>query len=216
MEHPSLRDKAYMAIKQKLLHREIQPGERIREDLLAEEISMSRTPIREAITQLTTEGFIVSLPRRGLFCASITREEMLEFLKIREALETLAVEACIERATDTEIDRLETLLGKYERALISGPRLEASTLDSQFHKTIAETSRNKKLIRFIGEIGDFMCLARSKERPDLTPEEKNTSIRQHRSILDAIRARDISRAVESMRTNVIGMKRKLGLEETTQ
>ena len=61
-----------------------------------------------------------------------------------------------------------------------------------------------------------MCLARSKERPDLTPEEKNTSIRQHRSILDAIRARDISRAVESMRTNVIGMKRKLGLEETTQ
>ena len=216
MEHPSLRDKAYVAIKQKLLHREIQPGERIREDLLAEEISVSRTPIREAISQLTTEGLIVSLPRRGLFCASITREEMLDFLKIREALETLAVQACIERATDTGIGRLDTLLGRYERALISGSRQEASTLDSQFHMAIAETSRNKKLIRFIGEIGNFMCLARSKERPDLTSEEKNTSIRQHRSILDAIRARDIPRAVEAMRINVIGMKRKLGLEESTQ
>ena len=54
MEHPILREKAYVTIKHKLLHRDILPGERIREDLLAEEVSMSRTPVREAISQLTT------------------------------------------------------------------------------------------------------------------------------------------------------------------
>jgi DNA-binding GntR family transcriptional regulator len=214
MEHPILRDKAYNTIKQKLLHRDIRPGERIREDLLAEEISMSRTPVREAISQLTTEGFIVSLPRKGLFCASIDREEMLDFLKIREALETLAVQECIERATEEEIDRLEIILVKFEAALKAGARRDASDLDSQFHITIAEFSKSRKLIRFISEIGDFMGLARAKERPELTAEERELSIRQHQEILDAIRKRDIPLAVEAVRANINGMKRKLGLEET--
>jgi DNA-binding GntR family transcriptional regulator len=216
MEHPILRDKAYSAIKQKLLHREIQPGERIREDLLAKEVSMSRTPVREAISQLTTEGFIVSLPRKGLFCASVTREEMLDFLKIREALEVLAVRECIGRITDGEIARLDELLTDYEQALLSGDRHKASDLDSLFHMSIAELSKSRKLIRFIGEIGDFMSLARTKERPDLTSEEKELSIHQHRSIFEAIRGRDIPRAAEAMRTNILGMKRKLGLEEIIQ
>jgi DNA-binding GntR family transcriptional regulator len=216
MEHPSLRDKAYVAIKQKLLHREIQPGERIREDILAVEVSMSRTPVREAISQLTTEGFIVSLPRKGLFCASVAGQEMLDFLKIREALETLAIQECIARATDKEISNLETLLHDYERALTTGSRREASDLDSQFHIAIAEFSRSRKLIRFISELSDFMSLARSKVRPELTPEEKKLSIQQHRAILDAIRKRDIPRAVEAMRANILGMKHKLGLEEKAQ
>jgi DNA-binding GntR family transcriptional regulator len=213
MEHPILRDKAYGTIKQKLLYREIQPGERIREDLLAEEVSMSRTPVREAISQLTTEGFIVSLPRKGLFSASITQEEMLDFLKIREVLEVLAIQECIQRVTNEEIGRLEELLADYERVLTSGSRREASDLDGRFHMAIAELSKSKKLIRFISEISDFMCLARAKERPELTPEEKEMSIRQHRSILEAIQRRDIPRAVEAMRANILGMKRKLGLEE---
>jgi DNA-binding GntR family transcriptional regulator len=216
MEHPILRDKAYVTIKQKLLHREIQPGERIREDLLAEEVSMSRTPVREAISQLTTEGFIVSLPRKGLFCASISHEEMLDFLKIREALEVLAVQECTERITDGEIAGLDKLLTDYELALLSGDRHKASDLDSLFHMGIAEMTKNRKLIRFISEIGDFMSLARTKERPDLTSEEKELSIRQHRAILDAIRKRNVPRAIKAMRTNILGMKRKLGLEEIIQ
>ena len=216
MEHPILRDKAYVTIKQKLLHRDIQPGERIRENLLAEEVSMSRTPVREAISQLTTEGFIVSLPRKGLFCASITREEMLDFLKIRESLEILAVRECLERATDEEIGRLDALLADYERAITSGTRREASDLDSQFHMSIAEMSKNRKLIRFIAEIGYFMCLARTKERPELTIEEREMSIRQHRAILEALHQRDVNRSVKAMRTNILGMKRKLGLEEAAQ
>jgi DNA-binding GntR family transcriptional regulator len=59
-------------------------------------------------------------------------------------------------------------------------------------------------------------LARTKERPELTSEEKALSIRQHRSIFEAVRGRDIPRAMEAMRTNILGMKRKLGLEETIQ
>ena len=66
------------------------------------------------------------------------------------------------------------------------------------------------------EIGDFMCLARTKERPELTIEEKEMSIRQHRAILEALQQRDVNRSVEAMRTNILGMKCKLGLEEAAQ
>ena len=211
MEHPILRDKAYDVIKKKLLNGEIGPGKRIREDLLAEEVSMSRTPIREAISQLTAEGFIVSLPRKGLFSANPSSEEFIDFLKIREALEILAVQQCVERITNDGISHLDGLLIDYERVLIVGNRSEASELDSRFHKAIAELSRNRKLVRFISELEDFMRLARSKEHPDFTPEEKDLSIRQHRAILEAIRVRDVTQAVAAIRANICGMKRKLGL-----
>jgi DNA-binding GntR family transcriptional regulator len=213
MEHPILRDKAYDAIKKKLLSGEIGPGKRIREDLLAEEVSMSRTPVREAISQLTAEGFIVSLPRKGLFSSNPSREEFLDFLRIREALEILAVQQCVERIKDAGISQLDRLLTNYEQALISGDRAEASELDSRFHKAVAELSESRKLVRFIGELEDFMRLARAKERPDLSPEEKELSIQQHRAILDAVRARDVAGAVAAIRTNICGMKRKLGLED---
>lgn len=211
MEHPMLRDKAYALIKQRILDRQFQPGERIREDLVAGEISMSRTPVREAINQLATEGFIVSVPRKGLFCASVSDEEFIDFLGIREALETLAVRCCVQRISDAEVDRLDILLDDYETALEGGDLRKASGLDTAFHKTIAEYSRNRKLIRFISEIEDFMRLARAKERPDFGAPEKARSIAQHRAILDRIRARDEDGAAAAIRDNIRGMRAKLGL-----
>jgi DNA-binding GntR family transcriptional regulator len=211
MEHPMLRDRAYALIKRRILERQFQPGERIREDLVAGEISMSRTPVREAINQLATEGFIVNVPRKGLFCASVSKEEFLDFLGIREALETLAVRCCVQRINDEEVDRLGALLDDYETALQSGDLRRASELDTAFHKAIADHSCNRKLIRFISEIEDFMRMARDKERPDFGPAEKARSIAQHRAILDRIRERDEDGAADAIRINIRGMRAKLGL-----
>jgi DNA-binding GntR family transcriptional regulator len=211
MEHPMLRDKAYALIKQRILERQFQPGERIREDLVADEISMSRTPVREAINQLATEGFIVSVPRRGLFCASVSTEEFLDFLRVRESLEMLAIRCCIERISDAEIESLTCILDDYEAALTADDLATASALDTRFHKTIADYSRNRKLIRFIAEIEDFMRLARAKERPDFGPAKKARSMAQHRAILDRIRARDAEGAAAAIRDNIRGMREKLGL-----
>ncbi|NVO12627.1 MAG: GntR family transcriptional regulator [Rhodoplanes sp.] len=211
MDHPILRDKAYALIKQRILELQFKPGERLREDSIADEISMSRTPVREAINQLATEGLVVNVPRKGLFCASVSREEFLDFLRIREALETIAVQCCVERITEAEIDRLAAILDDYETALTAGDLKTASALDTHFHKSIAECSRNRKLIRFISEIEDFMRLARSKERPDLGPAEKALSIAQHRAILRCIRERDEVAAADAIRENIRGMRKKLGL-----
>lgn len=211
MEHPMLRDKAYALIKNRILERQFQPGQRIREDLVANEISMSRTPVREAINQLATEGFIVNVPRKGLFCASVSSDEFLDFLRVREALEMLAVRCCVQRITDEGVERLDAILDEYETALAAGELRAASELDTGFHKAIAEYSLNRKLIRFISEIEDFMRLARSKERPDLGPADKARSIAQHRAILTCIRDRDEDAAAAAIRDNIRGMRAKLGL-----
>jgi GntR family transcriptional regulator, rspAB operon transcriptional repressor len=211
MEHPILRDKAYALIKQRILERGFQPGERIREDLVADEISMSRTPVREAINQLAIEGFIVNVPRKGLFCASVSSAEFLDFLCVREALEMLAVRCCIQRITDEELACLAAILDDYDTALAGSDLRAASELDTRFHKTIAEYSRNRKLIRFISEIEDFMRLARAKERPDLGAAEKALSIAQHRAILACISERDEDAAAAAIRDNIRGMRAKLGL-----
>jgi DNA-binding GntR family transcriptional regulator len=211
MDHPMLRDKAYALIKHRILERHFLPGERIREDLVANEISMSRTPVREAINQLAIEGFIVNVPRRGLFCASVSTDEFLDFLRVRESLEMLAVRSCVERITDREIEALAAILDEYEAVLEAGDLEAASALDTRFHKAIADCSRNRKLIRFIAEIEDFMRLARSQERPDFGLAEKARSIAQHRAILDSIRDRDADAAAVAMRKNISGMRAKLGL-----
>ena len=211
MDHPILRDQAYALIKQRILDREFAPGERLREDLIAGQLSMSRTPVREAINQLATEGFVVAVPRRGLFCAAVSREEFLDFLRIREALEVLAAQCCAQRITDDEVAALGRILDEYEAAMAVTDLRAASGLDTRFHKTIAEYSRNRKLIRFIAEIEDFMRLARAKERPDFGPAEKALSIAQHRAIFEAIQRRDEAAAAEAMRQNVRGMRKKLGI-----
>ena len=169
-------------IEQKLLHREVQPGERIREDLLAEEYFDEPHSRPGGISQLTTEGFIVSLPRRDSFARASARGKCSTFGRSARPSRS-SVQERTERITDEEVTGLDALLMDYEQALLSGDRHKASDLDSLFHTSIAELSKSRKLIRFIGEIGDFMSLARTKERPDLTSEEKELSICQHRAIL---------------------------------
>lgn len=208
--HPILRDKAYAFIKAKILNHELQPGERIREDLLARELSMSRTPVREAINQLTAEGLIVTIPRKGLFCITLTREEILELLAVREALEVLAVEKCVERITPEQLERLAVVLREHEQAFKQRRFAEASERDSRFHREIAAVSGSRKLIEFINELEEVMRVARAMELAAGTERQNARTPGQHRAIYERIKARDTTGAVAAVRENIRAMRVKLG------
>ena len=212
MEYPSLKETAYNMIRQKMLNHEFEPGSRIREDLLALEFSMSRTPVREAINQLSAQGFLVNIPRKGVFFVALTKQDILDLLFVREGLEVLAVQRCIEKINLEQIEELENILKDYEAALIEEDFQEYSRLDSLFHKTIAEITDNKKLIEFISEIEDFMRVTRAMQPPDSGGQKRERAIGQHRDILICIKKRDKKGAVSAIRTNINGMKEKLGIE----
>ncbi len=210
MEHLSLKEKAYRIIKKKLLSMEFEPGSRIREDLLAQEIAISRTPVREAINQLVAEGFINNLPRRGLFFIDMNREEINDLLDIREALEILAVDKCIKNVSARQIKDLAGILDDIDRCVKAGTFARCNELDSSFHQEIAKVSRNKKLIAFCHDIEDYMHIARAVEKEVDTRERIECALKEHRSILECIKNKDRLGAEKAMRHNIRSMRRNLG------
>ncbi|MHB8064320.1 MAG: GntR family transcriptional regulator, partial [Ruminiclostridium sp.] len=89
-----LTDYAYSSILNMILSSEIKPGDRIREDLMAEKLGISRTPVREAVNQLVQNGFVVNIKRKGLYCVNINKSELLDLLDIRIALESISFNKC--------------------------------------------------------------------------------------------------------------------------
>jgi GntR family transcriptional regulator, rspAB operon transcriptional repressor len=211
MEHPSLKQSAYGIIKEKLLKGEIPQGERIREDMLAEEISMSRTPVREAINQLTAEGLVNNIPRKGIYPIELNDNKIKELLDVREVLETLSVVKCIESITQEGVEALKGILEEFGLMLSKGNYTECNELDSRFHREIAIISENGKLIKFLSEIEDFMHIARSIEKKTFAEDKNRITLREHKKILDCIIRKDKDGAVNAVKENIARMKKNMGI-----
>ena len=110
VKHKSLNETAYEIIRDKILKGEFALGSRLREDLLAEEISMSRTPVREAINRLVADGLIINRARKGLYLIQPEDREIEEYIDIRSSLEKLSVEKCIRNISheQKETDSLQS------------------------------------------------------------------------------------------------------------
>lgn len=211
-KHYSLKEEAYIKIKRMILNCEYEPGSRIREDLIAEEISMSRTPVREAVHQLTSEGFIDYSPRKGNFCIELTKEKISDLLDVRMALENLAIDKCIERIDEDQLQSLKHLLKSFEENLDSGDYRKLNQLDSQFHKEIAQVSNNTKLMDFLNEIEEFMLIARTLEKKTNTKEKCEITLEEHKCILNGLKNKDVLATKKAIKHNINSMKRTLELE----
>jgi DNA-binding GntR family transcriptional regulator len=211
MKHYSLKESAYRIIKEKLLNCEFEPGSRFREDLIAEEISMSRTPVREAINQLVTEGLVRNVPRKGLFVIELTPEWIADLVDVREVLERLAVEKCIERIDDEGVQRLGEIVHAIEENFAQENFKECNELDGVFHQEIASLAANIKLVKFLKEIEDFMHIARAMEKRVMARERVEISLKEHREIFAAIERRDRRGAVEAVIRNIETLKKNLGV-----
>lgn len=211
MQHYSLRERAYLLIKERILNLEYKPGSQLREETLAEEISMSRTPVREAINKLAAEGLVNSVPRKGIFTKEVDEKEIADLIEIREALEILSVTKCIQSATDASLISLASLLNQFEAALTKKRFKKLNALDSLFHLEIAKLSNNDKLISYLSEIEDFMRITRAIEK-ETDPETKNRqTLQEHRNIFQAIKSGNIENAQKAVIKNITSMKENLGI-----
>ncbi len=209
--HPSLKEIAYDLIRTKILNHEFEPGSRIREDLLASELSMSRTPVREAINQLVAEGLIVNKPRIGLFFVELTKADILDILNVREGLEIMAIEECIDKQKTEETEKIDNILADFEKTFTESDFQEHYSIDSLFHKAIAELSGNRKLIEFIYEVEDLMRIVRGLKSPDFSDKKKRRSIELHRQIVECIKKGDKAGAGTAIKTIIRSTKKQLQL-----
>jgi DNA-binding GntR family transcriptional regulator len=141
-------------LRESILNGNLKPGTRLMEVTLAEDLGVSRTPVREAIRRLEKEKFVEMIPRKGSYVADLTAKDILDVLEIRINLEGFASSLAAERISDDEIATLGRLLedfGEFSK-VVDKPGMIGK--DNEFHEIIIQATRNNKLIEIVKDLND--------------------------------------------------------------
>lgn len=181
-------DRVYEAIRKAILDGALTPGDRLLEETLAEQLEVSRTPVREALTRLEAERFLERLPRLGLRVAVVSQREIEEVYAVREALEGVAARLCAEVASKTDKQRLAMIEDEFEDA-IAGDDVDAIYhLNLELHNEIARCSRNETLLHHLEQI--HTAIQRHGKSILTYAGRAQQSADEHRDLLSAIDAQD--------------------------
>jgi DNA-binding GntR family transcriptional regulator len=203
---PTFADRAYTALKNVILSLDIydQPDEvRLDERQLASDLGISRTPVREAMAQLEREGFVRSVPRRGIYVVRKTRAEVIELITAWAALESMAARLITRNATDEEIAELRKMFARFENGELHARLDEYSEVNIEFHQTIIRMSRNSVLIDLAENLFAHMRMIRRKTIGE--EDRADRSIRDHMNIIRAIESRDTESAEDLVRNHALGL-----------
>ncbi len=199
-------DRAYAALRDVIVSLDIysQSDEvRLDERRLAEDLGISRTPVREAMAQLEREGFIRSVPRRGVYVVRKTKQQVIEMITAWAALESMAARLITLHATDADIATLRKMFTKFENGQLHARLDEYSEVNIRFHQAIIAMSGNGVLIDLAENLFTHMRMIRRKTIAE--KDRADRSIRDHMNIIQALEARDTARAEELVRQHALGL-----------
>ena len=182
--HKPLREIVYEELKLLIVKGKIKPGMRLMEEELAEDMGVSRTPIREAIRKLEKEGLITIEPRRGAYVSQLSRQDMVEILEVRQNVEGFAAELAAKRITEEEKIKLREIAEEYEIAVKEDDMAAMIKADTAFHHIIAEATRNKILIQMVEQLQELVLRFRYLYYDNFKRSEKMTA--EHKMIYQAI------------------------------
>src|ERR1700754_3619073 len=207
LEDPStFADRAYTALKGTIVSLNVyeQPGEvRLDERQLASDLGISRTPVREAMAQLEREGFVRSVPRRGIYVVRKSKREVIEMITAWAALESMAARLITTNATIEEIATLRKMFATFENGQARAHLDEYSEVNIEFHQTIIRMSRNHVLIDLAENLFTHMRMIRRKTIGE--QDRVDRSICDHMNIIQALEARDTARAEALVRDHALGL-----------
>ncbi|MGD9944593.1 MAG: GntR family transcriptional regulator [Burkholderiaceae bacterium] len=189
---------AYRYVRAAIQSGQLKPGERLREVELAESIGLSRTPIREALARLESEGLVVHDATRGIVVAELDYSMVTELYYMREVLEGTAARLTAQHASEVEISILEDLCRQYEASLDDESRLAVS--NRQFHDTLYRCSHNRYLVNMLTVLHDALSLLGSTTLG--SPERAAETLKEHEAVVAAIRERDADRAEQALRAHI--------------
>jgi DNA-binding GntR family transcriptional regulator len=202
----SFKNKAYVALKSVIAGMDVYGSRadiRLDERSLAQDFGISRTPVREAMAQLEREGFVRSVPRRGVYVVRKSRREVIELITAWAALESMAARLITEHAIDDEIASLRKMFATFENGAVRAHLDEYSQLNIEFHQTIIRLSRNSVLMALAENLFTHMRMIRRKTIGE--KDRADRSIRDHIHIIEALEARDTDRAEKLVRDHALGL-----------
>jgi DNA-binding GntR family transcriptional regulator len=207
LESPeNFKRQAYAALKNAIAAMDIYKSRaeiRLDERRLAQDFGISRTPVREAMAQLEREGFVRSVPRRGVYVVRKTRREVIEMITAWAALEGMAARLITQHAPDDEIASLRRMFATFENGALRAHLDEYSEVNIAFHQAIIGMSRNSVLIDLAENLFTHMRMIRRKTIGE--GDRADRSIRDHMQIIEALEARDTARAEALVRDHALGL-----------
>jgi DNA-binding GntR family transcriptional regulator len=196
-----VRERAYEHLKTSILSGRFNPGERLTEEHLARELGTSRTPIREALHKLESEGLIKPLATRGFIASQDSKEDVEELFEIRAVLEGYALRVICGRVTDAVIEKLEETIQKAEEALKSHSLDEIFQWNTRFHDTLHEMITEKRRL-YHQMVTMRQYVLRYRKNTLQYPDGGVRTVDGHRKILLALRLRDPDLCERVMREHI--------------
>jgi GntR family transcriptional regulator, rspAB operon transcriptional repressor len=192
----SLTDKAYDHVRGSILRGDLPVGTVIAEARLADELGISKTPMRQALQLLRTEGLLETGPRRQLVVRGFSEGHRNEVLQIREALEEIAVKTACRVMTLEQIDQLHLILLRQRRAVDAHNEEGFLVLDEEFHVLIARSANLPIVAQLLEQMRGFARLMRlGRSQP---PEHLQDILAEHTRIVTAIERRDEEEALHAL------------------
>ncbi|MGO4890236.1 GntR family transcriptional regulator [Anaerobacillus sp. MEB173] len=195
----SYTDQVYKELKEAVISGKINPGDFLQERGIAEELGVSRTPVREALKKLEYEGWVETIPWKGVIVKDIELQDVIEVFQCRYANERYVVELVTEKIEDKHVEDLVVIHEKM-KALQSVDRVAFINEDREFHMYLAKLTNNNRLINFLDYLSDQIIrlgirAVENKERVAETLEE-------HEAILQALQERSVEKAVKAIEEHI--------------
>jgi len=183
-----LREIVFEHLREAIITGMLRPGERLMELQLAEDMGVSRTPVREAIRKLELEGLVIMVARRGAYVSDLSMRDIAETFEIRAALESLAAGLAADRITPEELEQLERTLVSIGECIESSDIQEIVTLDEEFHSILFAASRNQRLSQIVSNLREQ--ITRFRRTSLSTPGRFKGVFQEHKAIVEAISERN--------------------------
>src|ERR1700691_1212382 len=202
----SFKNQAYAALKNVIVGMDVYGSAsdiRLDERSLAQDFGISRTPVREAMAQLEREGFVRSVPRRGVYVVRKSKREVIELITAWAALESMAARLVTAKASDDEIASLRRMFATFENGEVRAHLDEYSEVNIEFHQALIRLSRNTVLVQLAENLFTHMLMIRRKTSGE--KDRADRSIRDHIHISEALEGRDTLRAEKLVRDHALGL-----------
>lgn len=205
-----LRDVVFNTLRKAILTGELKPGERLMEIHLANQLGVSRTPVREAIHKLEQEGLVIMMPRRGAEVAQITEKSLKDVLEVRRALDALCAELACDRITEEGKRQLLKACNEFEKATVTGDATTIAQADVALHDIIVAATGNRRLIQLVNNLSEQMYRYRFEYIKD--ENKHNHLVEEHRMIYESIVRHDKEGAARAAKLHIDNQEKSIILQ----
>ncbi|MCQ2530481.1 MAG: GntR family transcriptional regulator [Lachnospiraceae bacterium] len=199
-EYIPLRDIVFKTLREAIITGDLKPGERLMEIKLANELGVSRTPVREAIRKLELEGLVIMTARKGAEVAPINEKDLKEVLEIRKSLESLACELACKNASAEDIVKMRVLNEAIEKAVKEEDIEEITKQDVDFHEAIYTTTKNDRLVHMLHQLKEHIFRYRFEYIKDM--KNKEMIVEEHKKIIAAIEQNNAKAACKEIERHI--------------